>query len=82
MSLPCTLTVNAVKGFGGGPATLMPLRSKNPLWQGHQNRRSSGRYCTVQSRCVHRAEKALYSPESMRTTIPGVAPKGKIFQPD
>jgi hypothetical protein len=33
----------------------------------------------MQSRCVHTAENAFISPDSVRTTIPGLLPNLKIF---
>ena len=49
------------------------------MWQAHQMCWKSGRYCTVQLRCVQTAENARTSPVAVRTRIPGFAPKRKIL---
>ncbi len=56
--------------------TEKPARSYSPLWQAHQMRCRSGRYCTVQSRCVQVAENARNSPAAVRMTMAGLDPKG------
>jgi hypothetical protein len=38
----------------------------------------SERYCTMQPRCEHAAEKALKSPAGVRTRIPALLPYLKI----
>src|SRR5215470_17855054 len=81
MSSPLTLTLYGVRGFGGGPATFAPFRSYVPLWQAHQMALRSLRYWTVQSRCVHVADNARYSPSATLTRIPGSLPNWKIFHP-
>src|SRR5271166_1432936 len=58
---------------------LRPLKSYMPLWQAHQTSCRSGRYCTVQDKCVHVADIARYSPLAVRIRSPGLLPKRKIF---
>src|SRR5512138_845748 len=70
ISAPTSLTTYFSSGRGGGPETLPPLRSYVPLWQAHQSSFMSGRYCTVQSRCVQTAETALSSPDGVSTIMP------------
>ena len=44
------------------------------MWQAHQIWDVSALYCTVQSRCVHTALKALNSPSLVRTRMAGFEP--------
>src|SRR5450759_3589856 len=73
------LTSSGVKGRGGGPETLTPLVSYVPLWHAHQMSDRSARYWTVQSRCVHLADRARSSPEAVRKRSTGLPPTGTIF---
>src|SRR5437764_2922118 len=61
-SSPRVLTLYSSNGRGGGPPMFFPLKLYCPLWHAHQICFVSSRYCTMHSRCVHTAEKALNSP--------------------
>src|SRR3972149_5271574 len=70
---------NCSRGRGGGAATFLPGRSKEPLWQAHQMSLVSGRYCTRQERWGQTAGDALNSPLGPPTSSPGFDPILKIF---
>jgi hypothetical protein len=76
---PLTFTVYSSKGRGGGPSIFFPFKSKWPLWQAHQMWLISGRYCTMQARCVQAAANAFNSFVGVFTKIAGWLPKRKIW---
>src|SRR3989338_9343128 len=72
-------TLNSSRGFGGGPPIFRPVRSYCPLWHAHQMMPFSLLYCTVQSRCVHVAVKALSSFLLVKMRITVLVPNFTIL---